>query len=364
VPRKDRAIPTKLERCDERGRPGRRSLPRWVAGLAAAAATVLALNGLAACGGSAGASTDQPIPTPTGNTGDIRVWPKDLIYPSERSFKADQIEALGYDPQVVFFGGSRSVRFDPAYLQKKTGLRGFNLAMTNGLPVDALAFAHFLHARAPDTRPLWIWGIQTSTLYPRNLEPGLIQDPRLNKYLPASLLREEAVNLTTDPAKVPKVGRVTNRRYTKEGMIVYNPYDAARAKGLKLERALQIYTARTLPKLAEEKTPDPTYFEKTLGLLNSYGITPVLVSMPVQPQVLATFREHGWQQRQDEFVAYIDGLHEKYDFRFIDLSDTSSFGGDPRAFYDGVHMDASNARKLVDKLTATFPDLFTEAGGS
>jgi hypothetical protein len=363
VPRRDRFIPSKADRCDRRGRPGRRGLPRWVAGLAAVGALVIVLNWLAACGGSAGASGDRSIPTPTGSAGDIRRWPKDLIYPSERSFKADQIEALGYDPQAVFFGGSRSVRFDPAYLQKKTGLRGFNLAMTNGLPVDAWAFAHFLHARAPDSRPLWIWGIQTSTLYPRALEPGLIQDPRLNRYLPESLLREQAANLTTDPAKVPKASRVANRRYTKEGMIVYNPYDAARARGLKLERALQIYTARALAKLAEQKKPDPTYFEKTLGLLNGYGITPILMSMPVQPQVLTTLREHGWQQRQDEFVAYIDGLHEKYDFRFIDLSDISTFNGDSRAFYDGVHMDASNARRVVDKLVATFPDLFKEAEG-
>ena len=335
-----------------------------MAGLAVAAVVaVVAVIALAGDDGPANASPQSSKPTPTAGKGDVRDWPQDLIYPSERSFKADQIEALGYDPQVIFFGGSRSVRFDPAYLEKKTGLQGFNLAMTNGLPVDAWAFAHYLHRRAPGTKPLWIWGIQTSTLYPRPLEPGLIQDPRLNKYLPTSFLWKEAAALPTDPADVPSVGRTANRRYSKEGMVVYNPYDAARARGLTLDRALRVYTKRALEKFAEQKTPDPVYFEKTLGLLNRYGITPILMSMPIHPQVLAVLRERGWQARQDAFVAYIDGLRAKYDFRFIDLSDISSFGGDPNHFYDGVHMDAENARKVTDKLVETFPDLFKEAGG-
>ena len=45
------------------------------------------------------------------------VWPTVLICPSERSFKADQIHRLGYPPEVVFFGGSRSTRFEPSNLR-------------------------------------------------------------------------------------------------------------------------------------------------------------------------------------------------------------------------------------------------------
>ena len=32
-------------------------------------------------------------------------------------------------------------------------------------------------------------------------------------------------------------------------------------------------------------------------------------------------------------------------------------------FYDGVHIDAKNARRVTDKLVERFPDLFEEAGG-
>ena len=298
-----------------------------------------------------------------------REWPEELVYPSERSFKADQIEALSYTPRVVFFGGSRSVRFDPAYLEKKTGIKGFNLAMTNGKPEDAWAFAHFLHKRAPKTKTVWIWGVQTSTLYTRDLEPGLVQDPRLSRYLPTSLLDEQAALLPTDPAEIPPTGRVANRRYSPEGMVVYNPYDAARKRGVTLERSLRAYLNRALPKLsaAPPSTPKDSrsrdYFEKTLGLLNSYGDTPIVMAMPVQPEVLAAFREHGWQERQDRFLEYLDGLHQKYDFRLIDLTDIKSFDGDPHAFYDGVHIDAKNARRATDELVKRFPDLFDELGG-
>ena len=138
-----------------RHRRGRRWLLLLIAGLV----TLLLPAVLAACESAAATESDRPA-----SFGIDLSWPADLLYPSERTLKADQIEALGYDPQVIFFGGSRSVRFDPAYLKKKTGLPGYNLAMTNGKAEDAFVFAHFLHNRAPTSAPLWIWGVQKSLL--------------------------------------------------------------------------------------------------------------------------------------------------------------------------------------------------------
>jgi len=299
------------------------------------------------------------------------VWPSDLIVPSERSFKADQIERLPYAPEVVFFGGSRSMRFEPAFMEEKTGLKGFNLAMTNGKPEDAWVFAHFLHDRSPRTKLRWVWGVQVSTMYERDLEAGLIQDPRLNRYLPLDLLVEQGRSLPRTPEEVPKVARTDLRRYGRDGVVLSNSYDRAEAQGRTLERSLEVYIKRALAKQqqapgrsVEKRSRSRDYFEATLGYLDAIGGEAVIIAMPVHPEALEALREHGWQDRHERFLAYIRSLRDKYDVRFIDLSEIESFGGDPEEFYDGVHIKAANARRVITKLVRTFPETFSrDVGG-
>ena len=41
-------------------------------------------------------------------------------------------------------------------------------------------------------------------------------------------------------------------------------------------------------------------------------------------------------------------MQGKYDFKFLDLTDPSVFGFDPKQFYDGMHMTTVNTRKAID----------------
>jgi len=296
-------------------------------------------------------------------------WPDELRWPSERTFKADQLEQLGYAPEVVFFGGSRSMRFEPSFMEKKSGLKGFNLAMTNGKPEDAWAFAHFLHERSPETRLRWIWGVQISTMYERDLEAGLVQDPRLNRYLPLEVLEEQGRLLPQDPVDVPEKGRVDLRRYSKDGVVLWNSYDRAEKRGRTLERSLEVYIKRALEKQkaaptssGEKVSRSRDYFEATLAYLNEIGGEPVIVAMPVHPQVLEALRERGWQERHHRFLSYIDSLRAEHEFAFVDLSEIETFGGDPGEFYDGVHIKAANARRVIVELLRSFPATFGRGG--
>jgi hypothetical protein len=294
-------------------------------------------------------------PQPTRADPDPRVWPAELVWPSERSFKADQIEALDYAPEVVFFGGSRSMRFEPAYLARATGLLGFNLAMTNGKPEDAWAFLRFLHERSPATRLRWIWGVQLSTLYTRDLEAGLLQDPRLNRSFPDELLWQQRALLPAVPEDVPESSRAKVRRYGDDGVLLWNSYDAAERRGRTLARSLEVYGKRALEKLSAEKAGGVAargrsreYFEKSVALLNGWGVEPVIVCMPVHPEVLGLLREHGWQRRHERFLEYLSALRGRLRFAVLDLTEISSFDGDPSAFYDGVHIKRENAQRMID----------------
>src|ERR1035437_9865507 len=58
---------------------------------------------------------------------------------SDRMQKTDLIQGLKTPPDVIILGGSRALRFAPAYLQQRTGLTGFNAAVTGARPEDAWA---------------------------------------------------------------------------------------------------------------------------------------------------------------------------------------------------------------------------------
>jgi len=346
---------------------GRRSLVLLVAGLAVlVAGTLVVVDRLQA-------EKTTPISPAQTPGADPRVWPQELVVPSERTFKLDLIEDLDEPPAVIFFGGSRSSRLEGSYVQEKTGLPGFNLAFTNGKPEDGWAFAHYLHDRSPDTKLRWVWGIQPWTFKDRPMDAALIQDPRLNTYFPEDLLRDQGKRLPQTPDDVPKHRPGYNWRYAADGARVWDYYDQKYSEGLTFEEVIAKAVAAAPGKVGNQtvippgtpfqKTRARTYFEKTLAYLNNIGVKPILVGMPMQPDVLQAFVDAGGQKSYPRFLEYVDSLHETYDFEFIDLLHVDSFGGDPDDFYDGVHLRIDNAHRLIDKLVTSFPAQFTDDTG-
>ena len=283
----------------------------------------------------------------------VRTFSPALIVPAEVSYKADLVEGLPRPPQLIFFGGSRSERFDPLLAQRLTGLSGFNFAVSNGRPEGAWAIASWLYSRSPETRLSWVWGIQGSTFYNRPFDPGILQDPRFNRYFPDDVLAEQQLALPRTPAEMPTGSVFRSRRWTTRGLQTWNSYDSYVEQGRSLEASLAAYTGEALRKLAAEAPHGSAqalgryYFEKTIGLLNEHGTTPVIVVMPTQPDVLAVLAAAGALERRDQLLAYLRGLSPRYRLRVVDLTEVSSFGGDPTQFYDGVHMMRGNADRAL-----------------
>jgi hypothetical protein len=283
----------------------------------------------------------------------VRSYPPALVIPAEISYKADLVEKLPQPPQLIFYGGSRSERFDPLLAQRLTGLSAFNFAVSNGRPEGAWAIADWLYSRSPGTRLRWVWGIQGSTFYNRPFDPGLLQDPRFSRSFPADVLAEQQLALPHTPAEMPKGSVFTSRRWTARGLQTWNAYDSYVAHGRGLDASLAAYAGEALRKLAAEaphgsaQSVGREYFEKTIGLLNAHGTTPVIVLMPTQPDVLAVLAAAGALERRDQLLAYLRGLSPRYRLRIVDLTEISSFGGDPVQFYDGVHMMRANADRAL-----------------
>ena len=103
------------------------------------------------------------------------------------------------------------------------------------------------------------------------------------------------------------------------------------------------------------QTRAKTYFERTLQLFNLHDVEPVLVIMPYHPTALAAFRAAGWDAKEDAFKAYLESLRGRYRFHLLDYTDLASFHGDAGAFYDGAHVTASNARRILAQAVKDAP---------
>ena len=339
-------------------------VPRWmVAPLIVLAMLMVVLGARAAGHGHGGrpgsprrtqapTHTPRPRPVPTA---------KGLIVPSDRTYKANLIEKLPKPPQLLFLGGSRSMRFEPAYAQKLTGLRGFNAAFQNARPEDAWAFVNLLYQRSPTTRLRVFWGMQPNLFYDRDMDPGLLQDPRLSRFFPPELLAQQAANLPQTRAQMPKVNVLKRRRYLADGALVWNQYDVFEAQGRTLDQSLTEYIRLALKHTGSGHSRGvvpraEVYFEKTLALLNEHGTSPLLVLMPVHPRVLAAVPSV--ERSLALFKAKLAGLAQKYTFSVLDMTHIESFGGDPTQFYDGVHIKVSNARKMIATAVRKAPQAF------
>jgi len=288
--------------------------------------------------------------------------PKSLFVRTDRAVKLELLTRLPKPPQLLIFGGSRATRFEPSYFQQLTGLRGFNLAFQNGRPEDAWAFINFIHERYPQAKLRVVWFIHVEAFREQGLSMGLIQDGRLSHWLPPALVASEREKLPKTAADVPKGRDLALTRYGPDGAVLHNRYDLAVERGRRLSHSVDCSIDAALKRYATT-TPalfprSKRYFQKTLGLLNKMGSTPAVVFMPLHPRLLAAVRSAGWDERHREVVTYLHGLQKEYRFRLLDLSELSSFGGDPQAFYDGFHIKQANARKLIDVVVARSPQTF------
>lgn len=312
------------------------------------------------------------IADPYGSVG-IDYFP--TVTTSDRTVKADKIEQLERAPELVVLGSSRSMRYEPAYLEEKTGLRTFN-AGVNGIggAADAWAMTQFIHDAWPAAHPAYLWLLDVESFVPFEVGARTAGEPRLARYVGQASAREGASELA---------GAVWQSRSTVFSLDT--AYDSVRLL-LHRERAASEQTKyrsrilddgvlkdrpwsrrewrRRWPNSVERyralhgdvyKRLDPTareYFEETLTFMNERGQTPVIALTPINPKLRRIVATLGWAERYREVVAYVESLQGEYDFAFLDMTDPAVFDFDKNEWYDGVHMTTVNTRRAIDYITA------------
>jgi hypothetical protein len=287
-------------------------------------------------------------------------YPSKLIVKSEMRLKADLIRRnLKRSPQLVFFGGSRSQRFDPAFAKKRTGLRAVNIANSCARPEAAWGYLNWFYKRWPDADIRWVWGMQSGMLRDLDLDPALLQDKRFYPYFPDDLLASQRAKLPRSVAKMPRSYGFLRNRYSSRGLLIWNRYDRRRAAGYPLRKALDAYIARMLHTDGRASVSDTRargYFEDTIRLLNEHGTTPVIVIMPVHPRVLRVMKAHGMGGERQSLREYLAELGDTLDIKVLDFTTIKSFNGKADWFYDGVHITRRNTNRVINAVKAQAGD--------
>jgi hypothetical protein len=290
---------------------------------------------------------------------------------SDRTIKADAIEALKQGPQLVVLGSSRSMRYEPKYLEQKTGLRTFN-AGVNGIggTADAWAMTNFIHDTWPDSHPKYFWLLDVESFVPFKVQGRTANEPRLAQYVGQagaghdlrSVLRAVAENRATMFSWVTAKDSLRVILNRDKAQVTASKYrDTFLPDGMLKQRLwTEKEWSKRFPKSVKRygdlyrnayKQLDPeaqSYFERTLKFMNDHGATPLIVLTPINPKLLKVLGPLGWPQRHQQVLDYVASLEGTYDFVFIDVTDMTKFGADPVQFYDGVHMTTINTRRAID----------------
>ena len=317
-------------------------------------AATLAAAGLAVTPARAAGAPATPTPvavTPVAVTATYPPYPASLTLKSELRLKADLIRRnLDKAPRLVFFGGSRSQRFDPVFARQRTGLSAVNVALSCARPEAAWAYLNWFYERWPDAKIRWVWGMQSGMLRDLDLDPALLQDSRFYPSFPDDLLARQRALLPDSLAEMPHSYGFLRNRYSTRGLLLWNRYDQRVADGYPLREALDAYIARMLHTGLTATEPDTrarSYYEQTIKLLNDHGTTPVIVLMPIHPRVLRVMKRHNMGAERQELRAYLAELGETLSIKVLDFTTIRSFNGEPSWFYDGVHITRRNANRVI-----------------
>lgn len=319
------------------------------------------------------------IVDPTGVTGRKTRW-QIADNTMVRSAKLDLYERAlkrADKPDVLLLGSSRTMKFNPATVEKLTGLRTFNAAVSGGVPQDAWLFMQLVkeHQKGDDF-PHLVWGLDADAFRTKRVRDGLATDPRVSKFVPWSdrvaikiaslgtLTEMQTLQATMRSLRAGGNADDTGKRlFDNNGMQLYSRRFEKRAvlRNRAIRRQTTNYANFVFERDGWDRVEDGPLeeFKSVIRIANRHGDTPTIFITPYHPIAEAQLAKYDLVRRRKEVLDRLKSLQAKGDlsFELVDLSDPATFGADDAEWYDGVHMREANTdralRYLADRRLLT-----------
>ncbi|MFN3652383.1 MAG: hypothetical protein ACK47B_22635 [Armatimonadota bacterium] len=283
---------------------------------------------------------DKLFPAPAGGTA-----------VDDAAVKLGLLRRLRPLPQQLILGSSRVMRFEPRYLQARTGLRTFNAAVAAGGPIDALALYRYAAEElgAPIKRVLI--GVDVLSFFgQRGNYRRLVYSSALGHLIPP----REGVEVPPPPLPAPgaRPAPAAAPRFERDGY---------RGRYGEPDTAGKLFLDPFHPELETielnppEREPNPHVareLEALLELLRERRVKATLFLTPAPAAVRERWQVTGFAGRYAEVAALVAALSRRHGAEFFDLTDTESFDGLEGGWYDPMHPTVANTRRMLNYLVS------------
>lgn len=274
------------------------------------------------------------------------------------------------DPaEALILGSSRVSKLAPADITDITGLKAFSAGVSSSRPEEHYALLRYALDDLKWPVKEVVYGIDLETLFyagPPNED--LVSSTEVRKYVPRDMWLPEVLartklllstynfGLSTKALKLhlAKDAPPSEVAFDPDGYLHYLAMEQqVKAGTFKLNAAQNLanYTERynVTPTLNPERV---ALFEKALALAQETGIKVRLFATPFHPDMIKGLKQvEAYNQVQAAALPYLQALPSRFpNVTFHDFTDVASFGGDPNAFFDGVHYRQDNGRLILEKL--------------
>lgn len=269
-------------------------------------------------------------------------------------------------PGVLALGSSRVWNIDPDWIEAEAGLATRVLGVDDARMEDQLALTR-LALEGQRLRPrvvlLQVDAPQLADDEPAS--PYLLRDPHLARFLPPDIPAADYVHPMLEAlgySMLAETFRVLHYAATRfpapavrveeKGTLTYLERQAARRRGtfdLRQHVAETRRTFETFYHRFERLSPRRlAYLDQLAEVVRGHGARLVVYLPPLHPDQEAWMRARtSWAARVDELKAALRARQARGALLFRDASRLEEYGGEPEAFYDGVHPDEETNRKLL-----------------
>lgn len=309
-------------------------------------------------------------------------WFPPVVHTS-RAEKLELLDACG-PPEALLLGSSRVMKFEPAYVQARTGLRCFNASVYYGRCEDFLALLRASHTRFGVWPRLVIVGLDVDAFVER---PGpdarLLRNDRLRSEIPELLpwgarwgaVRElwswdQTKQSLASLRRGAEIARqqANEESFAPDGLIAYHRRERELAAGTYDLAGPLAYTQREYRRLyAGYQRLDPMRvraWRELTELCRREGIELAAMLTTWHPEMASLQSEVAeFAARRDDVIALVRETLGPNDV-FVDFTDAATYDGDPAEFVDGVHPLEANTRRMLDVLLPAAGSARKEVAGA
>jgi hypothetical protein len=285
---------------------------------------------------------------------------------NERVIKPELFLAASPPPQAIILGSSRVYKLDPGCVTELTGLPAFNFGVGNGNAEDWHAIMGFVHdhARAP-LRELMI-GIDVDA-FDTHSDHRLEIAPQLGKYVGHGRLSWGEATRVLFGQDAFQYGlrsiwftlrpkdRGHPNYFTPDGLEFEPERDEQIRRGTYSFEVATAKQARRIKRLAADGFDrlSPSRVALFQAVVRDARASGAVVDVFVPPMSPVLTRARSFSQipqREAELDGLLSQLEREGTLRYHRLAEVEDLGRDPTGFYDGAHMTAITATRVLLRL--------------